>query len=244
MKEWIANKIIAGQYNQPRILTLKLKSKKILKIDIDKIKLLKPKKLLSYRVDDNIGIIRINNSLGNNNLITIFDKVLDTLISTKGLILDLRNTVDGGNSYVAKGIMSRFIDKELPYQKHQTKEKHGNNPEILRSWIEYVSPRGIQYKKPVMVLVGRWTGSMGEGLAIGFDAIKRGRIIGTEMERLGGEIGVVSLKNYNFGVRIPVVKLFHTNGKLREEFIPEFYIKQKNLTSDNVLKTAIKLLYN
>ena len=140
--------------------------------------------------------------------------------------------------------MSRFIDEKLPYQKHETIEKYGNNPKLKRSWIEYVSPRNKQYKKPVVILVGRWTGSMGEGLAIGFDAIKRGKIVGTEMERLGGEIGFISLKNYNFGVRIPVIKLFHINGTLREEFIPEFYVKQKNMNSDNVLNTALKLLNN
>ena len=47
VKEWIANKIIAGQYNKSRVLTLKLKNKKILKLDVDKVKLLKSKKLLS-----------------------------------------------------------------------------------------------------------------------------------------------------------------------------------------------------
>ncbi len=57
---------------------------------------------------ENIGIITINNSLGKNTLITEFDKALNSLIATEGLIIDLRNTVSGGNSYVARGIMGRI----------------------------------------------------------------------------------------------------------------------------------------
>lgn len=38
-KEWIANKILAGRYNKPRILTLKLISQEKIEIDLDKIKI-------------------------------------------------------------------------------------------------------------------------------------------------------------------------------------------------------------
>jgi carboxyl-terminal processing protease len=40
----------------------------------------------------NIGYILINNTLGNNELIAIFDSVLTGLNTTKAMILDLRNT--------------------------------------------------------------------------------------------------------------------------------------------------------
>jgi carboxyl-terminal processing protease len=52
----------------------------------------------------------------------------------------------------------------------------------------YGSPRQNIYKKPVVVLVGNWTGSMGEGIAIGFEGIKRAKIVGTKMAGLLGEI--------------------------------------------------------
>lgn len=130
---------------------------------------------------EGIGVIRINNSLGNNNLIAAFDQSLNGLMNMKGLIIDLRNTVDGGNSYVARGIMGRFINEQLPYQKHSLMEQYGDSPQVERSWVEFVSPRAQQYEKPVVVLVGRWTGSMGEGIVIGFDGMKRAKIVGSEI---------------------------------------------------------------
>jgi len=160
---------------------------KIIDFDLDKVKLKKENSLLTVSTINNIGIIRLNNSLGQNALIEKFDSAIDSFQNTKGLIIDLRNTTGGGNSYVARGIMSRFITKSMPYQLHQSfDESWDNQPIIERSWAEYVSPRNKQYKNPVVVLVGKWTGSMGEGLAIGFDGLGRAEIIGTEMKRLAG----------------------------------------------------------
>jgi carboxyl-terminal processing protease len=39
-----------------------------------------------------------------------------------------------------------------------------------------------------VVLVGRWTASMGEGMAIGLDAMKRATIVGTRMAGLNGAV--------------------------------------------------------
>jgi C-terminal processing protease CtpA/Prc len=44
-----------------------------------------------------IGIIRINNSSGNTHIIGQFYKTLSKMMDTKGLIIDLRNTVGGVN---------------------------------------------------------------------------------------------------------------------------------------------------
>ena len=40
------------------------------------------------------------------------------------------------------------------------------------------------YSRPVVVLVNRWTGSMGEGLAIGFDATGAGAVVAPRAHRL------------------------------------------------------------
>ena len=244
VREWIVNKILAGRYNEPRILTIRLENKKTIEFDLDKLKIKQNPELLTSTIRDNIGIIRINNSLGNNNLIVEFDKTLDKLMNTKGLIIDLRNTVDGGNSYVARGIMSRFINETKPYQKHWTNEQYDGNPKIERSWIEYVSPRGIQYKKTVIILVGRWTGSMGEGLAIGFEGMERAEIVGSEMERLAGEMSGFSFKNQNFGYRLSTAKLFHINGTPREKYLPTNYVKQTTTKKDETLEKGIELINN
>lgn len=242
VKEWIINKILAGRYNQPRVLTLKLNTEKIIEFDLDKIKFKQTSELLTSTTENGVGIIRINNSLGNNSLIHEFDKTLDKLMNTKGLIIDLRNTVDGGNSYVARGIMGRFINEPKPYQKHLTTEQYDGNPSVERSWIEYVNPRKEQYKKPVVILVGRWTGSMGEGLAIGFEGMGRAEIVGSEMERLAGEMNGFSFKNQSFGYRLSTAKLFHINGTPREKYVPTNYVKQTMTEKDETFEKGLELI--
>ncbi len=242
VREWIVNKILAGRYNQPRMLSLKLSNKKTVVFDLDKLKLTQSPKLLTAAVENGIGIIRINNSLGNNNLIKEFDKTLDSLMDTRGLVIDLRNTVDGGNSYVARGIMGRFIDRPKPYQKHLISEQYDGNTIVERSWTENVSPRGEQYKKDVVVLVGRWTGSMGEGLAIGFEGMERAKIVGSEMERLAGEMSGFSFKHHRFGYRLSTAKLFHVNGTPREKYVPTNYVTQLTTKKDETLEKGIEII--
>lgn len=243
-RNWIANKVISGKYNEPRILTLKLTNDKIVDFDLDKVKVKKNNSLLTVSTINNIGIIRLNNSLSENTLIEKFDSAIDSLKNTKGLIIDLRNTTGGGNSYVARGIMSRFIDKSLPYQLHQVfDESWDNQPLIKRSWAEYVSPRNEQYKNPVVILVGRWTGSMGEGLSIGFDGLRRAEIVGTEMKRLaGGSTNDFHLKNENLNYKLMTEKLFHLNGTPREKYIPKNYVIQSTTKKDETLMKGIELI--
>lgn len=242
VREWIANKIIAGRYNEARMLTLQLADNRKISLNLDEIEVRKDNKLFSVIKKNDIAIIRINNSLGNNNLIKRFDRALDQLTDTKGIILDLRNTISGGNTYVARAIMSRFIETELPYQKHISKEKYGNNPAISKRWVEYVMPRGKQYKKPVVVLVGRWTGSMGEGLAIGLDGMQRATIVGSEMGKLAGSIVNYSFNNRNYGYSITTDKILHVNGEARENFVPKHLVTQQSILNDDVLIKALNLI--
>ncbi|HCX24243.1 MAG: hypothetical protein CMB80_14960 [Flammeovirgaceae bacterium] len=242
IREWVANKVLAGRYSEPRILTLKTTKGNTVEIDLDKLAYKQHSELLTYNKEDGIGYIQINNSLGTNNLIGAFDTALDELMDTKGLIIDLRNTVDGGNSYVARGIMGRFLSEPKPYQKHSFIELYDGGPEVERSWMEYVSPRGEQYTKPVVVLVGRWTGSMGEGLAIGFEGIGRATIVGSEMERLAGEMNGFGFKHQWYGYRLSTAKLYHVNGSPREEYIPSNYGVQSDPDKDAVKALGQKVL--
>ena len=47
-----------------------------------------------------------------------------------------------------------------------------------------LAARRFPLASPVVVLVDHWTGSMGEGIAIGMDGLKRATIVGTEMAGL------------------------------------------------------------
>lgn len=242
VKEWIINKAIAGRYNESRILGLKLVDGQTLQLNMDKLKVMENKGLLSSYTVDSIAVIRLNNSLGMNALIPAFDEAIDNLPANQGLILDLRNTVDGGNSYVARAIMGRFIDRIQAYQTHQMPEQYDDGPIIPRIWTEQVNPRGITYQRPIVVLVGRWTGSMGEGLAIGLDGMKRAHIIGSEMERLAGEMSGFSFKHQSFGYRLSTARLFHLNGTAREEYLPTHYVAQTTNKRDQVLEQALETL--
>jgi carboxyl-terminal processing protease len=233
---------LAGRYNQSRVLTLKLDNETTLEVDLDNLKIKQTSELLTSTTENGVGMIRINNSLWNNSLLNKFDETLDKLMNTKGLIIDLRNTVDGGNSYVARGIMSRFINKSKPYQKHWTTEQYGENPIVEMSWVEYVSPRKEQYKNPIVILVGRWTGSMGEGLAIGFEGMQRAEIVGSEMERLAGEMNGFSFKNQSFGYRLSTTKLFHIDGTPREKYVPPNYVIQTTIKKDQAMEKGVELI--
>ena len=138
--------------------------------------------------------------------------------------------------------MGRFINEPKPYQKHWMMEKFDGNTMVERSWLEYVSPRKKQYTKPVVILVGRWTGSMGEGVAIGFEGMKRAKIVGTKMERLAGEMNGYGFNNQNYGFRLSTAKLFHVNGTPREKYVPPYLVSQSTLIKDEILEQAIEIL--
>lgn len=178
-------------------------------------------------LNTNTAYIKINNSLGNNNLIAEFDKTLDSLFQYKNLIIDLTETPGGGNTTVARAIMGRFTNQLLPYQIHEFDEKRY---QTKRHWVEYVTPRKEIYNGNVYILVGRWTGSMGEGIAIGFDGMKRAKIIGTRMAGLIGAISNFQLTETKIGFQFPTERLYHINGTPRENFVPEILTKNSEET--------------
>jgi hypothetical protein len=240
MYEYAGNMLLAGRHNTTRSITAMWNGLEKTYYPDSPVKNTNPgyTKILEFgKLPSQIGYIKINNSLGSDALIKAFDDALDSLWNTKGLVIDLRETPSGGNTTVARAIMSRFIEKEMPYQKHSlpSEEKQYG---VKRSWIELVSPRGKTYKKPMVILVNQWTGSMGEGIAIGFDGMKRARIVGDKMAGLLGAIYSFTLPETNIGFSIPVEKLFHVDGMPREDFIPKFRISE----SEQYLPLATKLL--
>lgn len=228
MYAYAANMLLAGTHDQPRVIEVNNKGR-ILQFRPDSL----PNKteqpagaLLEARIlPGNTGYIKINNALGNSDLIAAFDRALDTLLNTNGLVLDLRETPGGGNTTVARAIMGRFITREQAYQKHiYTAEEKETG--IKRATLELVAPRGKVYGRPVVVLAGYWTGSMGEGIVIGFDAMQRGKIMGTKMAGLLGEIFTFRTPEYKIPFSFPCVKLQHINGQPREDFVPPYPIPE------------------
>ena len=233
IREWIANKIIAGKRSEPRILTISSDLNDSFTFDVDALELKQDTTNLSSEITDDIGYIRINNTLGNSQLVDDFDRAIDDLMNTQALVLDLRNTPNGGNTDVAEPIMGRFTSETIGYQVCENKNTR---------YTKEVAPRKKTYTQPVYVLVGRWTGSMGEGMAIGFNGMNRGTIVGTEMNRLAGGVKTIKLLNSNFGFHLPFEKMYHINGTLREDFVPEEYVNQINTTEDDYLNHVIRMI--
>jgi carboxyl-terminal processing protease len=247
-KNWALRILLAGRHNQKRSLEIIDKGgRRVIAIDQPAGGEAPEKQpLLEYRrIDKGIGYIRINNSLGDLELIKQFDLALSALRHTRGLILDLRDTPSGGNTTVARGIMGRFISRDLAYQKHSIPAEERQYG-VKRSWIEMVSQRGeFTYTAPLVVLVDHWTGSMGEGISIGFDGMRRAMVVGTEMARLVGATSGIRLPNSGIGVNFPTEKLFHINGTPRENFVPPVYVTlsgQSNGAQDAILDKGLSVL--
>ncbi len=221
--------LLAGSYREERTITvLRNEDKLNLRLGLAELPTDNAAGLLNSKImADSIGYIKINNSLGNNQLIPAFDSILDAMLATQGLIIDLRNTPAGGNTTVARAIMGRFIQQELFYQKHVIPARtipYG----VKRSWVEMVSPRKTTYLKPVVILVNYWTGSMGEGIAAGFDGMNRATVVGTPMAGLAGAIYFTQLPQSNIGLNYSREQLFHIDGRPREEFQPPVLVRQQN----------------
>lgn len=193
-----------------------------------------------------MGYLKINNSLGDNDLIAAFDSALLTLRDTRGLVLDLRETPSGGNTAVARAIMGRFITREQPYQKHVLPAEERETG-IRRSWLELVSPRQPTYPAPLVVLAGRWTGSMGEGLTVGFATLGRATVVGTPMARLRGAVSDYTLPHSGITFDIPFQRLYLVNGQPREDYVPPIQLNPAakapaGPTPDATLNAGLALL--
>ena len=194
--------------------------------------------MVESKMIGDIGYIKINNYLFDNSIIAKFDSVLNTLIKSRAIIIDLRETPSGGNTSVARAILGRFISKEQFYQKHElyAEEKATG---VKRSWEEIVSPRGITYKNPVVVLADHWTGSISEGITIAFDGMKRATVIGTQLARLNGAVDGFEMPDTKIGFNISIERLYHVNGLPRELYNPSILVDVSNQKSgSDVILTA------
>ncbi len=182
-----------------------------------------PGPLASGQLPGGIAWIRFNNSIGELSTVAAFDRALGQLRAAPGLIIDLRDVPSGGDSSVALGIMGRLVGSLLPYQHHRI-PNYGQS-DIERNWFEYVAPRGpFTYDAPVVVLVDHWTGSMGEGMAIGLDAMRRALVVGTPMAHLAGAVSDFTLPQTGIDVAFATEQLYHLNGTPRQEWLPPILV--------------------
>jgi len=237
MLQYAIDMLFAGTHDKPRkITTLENGTQK--EYYPDKEAIASTKKLVESKIYNNtVGYIKINNCLYDYELINEFDKLVDSFSSLKSIIVDLSETPSGGNTTVARAMMGRFINEKLPYQTHELDEPPYDTKQI---WTEYVIPRRKIYAGTVIVMVGHWTGSMGEGIAIGFDAMNKATVtvVGTKMAGLIGAINGFKLSETHIGFQIPTERLYHVNGTPRENYVPKVLTKN----SDDTWKVISKIL--
>ena len=244
-RDWALRAVLAGRHGQPRVLRLRHRDveRTVSLPGADQFANAGPP-VTSSEIAPGIGYVRFNDSLGGDATVEAFDRALDALRGTSALIIDLRNTASGGNTAVGRGILSRFVTRDLPYQKHVLPSEERDTG-IRRSWLELVSPRGgSPYRKPVAVLVNRWTGSMGEGLAIGFDATIGATIVGTPMAGLLGATARITLPRTGIGINLPMERLYHVEGTPREAFQPKVVVDVTQTTAgqDPFIAAALRTL--
>ena len=164
--------------------------------------------------------IRFNDSLGDSATIAAFDAAMAGAGAKHKLVIDLRDTPSGGNTSVARAVLGWFVRRPASYQVHNLPAEERVTG-IARQWVEQVLPRAGKYRAgPIVVRVGRWTGSMGEGLAVGFDAIGA-RVEGEPMAGLLGAIYDHRLERSGLVLKLPTERLSATDGTPRERFVPK-----------------------
>jgi carboxyl-terminal processing protease len=174
---------------------------------------------LTVSSDSRSTTIRFNDSLGRRETIVAFDEAMAQLRPNTRLILDLTDTGSGGDSLIARAVMGWFIEKPHFYQMHHLVAEERETG-IVRQWVEQVLPRtGKHFAGPVSIHVGRWTGSMGEGMAIGFMALKK-PVCGGAMAGLRGAIYDFPLPATGLVVKFPAERLYTTGGIPREAVVP------------------------
>lgn len=174
---------------------------------------------VEVREADGDRVIRFNDSLGDGATIAAFDAAMAGAREGQRVVLDLTDTPGGGNTVVARAIMGWFVDAPTAYQIHNLPAE-ARETGVPRQWIEQVLPRpGKRHRGPVAVRVGRWTGSMGEGLAVGMDALGA-EVTGGPMAGLRGAVYDHRLEHSGLVIKLPTERLYAVDGTPREAFVP------------------------
>jgi carboxyl-terminal processing protease len=218
---YAARVLAAGRRDRPRSLVVQSGSQPTRTLELPNLYSTKApdRPVLSAAREGGSLVVRFHDSLGDRATVAAFDRVMAQAPPRQPIILDLTDTPSGGNTSVARGIMGWFVTKPTAYQVHNLPVELRETG-VARQWIEQVLPRpGKYHPGRVTVRVGRWTGSMGEGLAIGFRAIG-GRVEGTRMAGLLGAIYDHALPKSGLVVKLPTERLYATDGTPRERFAP------------------------
>jgi carboxyl-terminal processing protease len=126
------------------------------------------------RYPSGLGYIHIHSFGGREEITGEFDRALDSLRDTSGLILDIRDNQGGYNH---DDIVGRFLHKDTFVGYNYT--KNGIKHDQFERTKDYIEPRKWEYTQPVALLVSDVTGSAADLFTTGMRAAPRVKIIGT-----------------------------------------------------------------
>ena len=222
-REFAARVLLAGRRDRDRLLTIRKGAGAPVVLTLPNVYAARrasgPQPAVSTKRFAQVTRIVLHDSLGESATIAAFDAAMAAVPTGDRVVIDLTDTGSGGTSTVARAIMGWFVTQPRPYQMHVSPEEFRQTG-ISRQWSEYVGPRaGKHFAGPVSVRVGRWTGSMGEGLAVGFAAMGV-PVCGTLMAGLLGAIEDSRLEHSGLVVKFATERLTTLAGTPRELFQP------------------------
>lgn len=220
--DFAARVLAAGRRDRPRRLSISDATGRVRQLTLPSLYsvALEQRPPLTISTNEARTVIRFNNSLGNDATIAAFDEAMQRIPLSHEVVLDLRDTPSGGNTTVARAVMGWFINKPHGYQVHNRPNEERETG-IARQWIEQVLPRSGKHRQNLPgIWVGRWTGSMGEGLAIGF-ASMRAEVRGGPMAELKGSVEDLKMGDTDMCVKLPTERLMTTTYTPREQFLPK-----------------------
>lgn len=231
--EFGVNAVIAGRLGQSRRFSFRHDGN-LLQIDLPPSQQsIAPRPDAPFSMIDHgdIARIRFHNSLGDNAVIAAFDAAMANLDSAKGLIIDLRDTPGGGNTTVARAILGHFIAESAVYQVHRNAYEQAVYG-VPRQSAEYVFARGSRWDRPAVVLAGRWTGSVGEALAMAFDRTAGVPTVGAPLADLLGTLNTNTTDNGCLELKFAWDSLFAADGTPREDWQPRMVLTSADSASD------------
>jgi hypothetical protein len=194
------------------------------------------------RVGD-VGYLRFTSLTGDKVDTVIVDRVLDSLRSTKGLVIDIRYN-SGGTLPVCERIWNRFAKRRTQVGYDLYRNGAGYEDYAPRIMVE-ANPEGSwQYLQKVVVLIGRWSASGAEIFAQSMSELEQVTLLG---DTTRGSVTAPSTFVLGDGTqyRVPIVAHFNNQGIPLEwnGVPPDIYAGGvATATSDPILEQALSFI--
>lgn len=200
--------------------------------------------LWGWGITKNIGYIKIV-SLRSSDMDTIvFANILDSLINTSGIIIDLRENT-GGNLDICEGLLNDFADEEkiVGYQRYRNGINHNDYaPEIP---VVTRPNNKFSNKKKIVVLIGQGCGSAGEILAETMSRLPNVTLIGNTTL---GAVEAPSTFSLADGTEytVPIVAYLDAEHNPLEwkGVLPDIYIDPAKVVNDTEADNIIIAAFN